>query len=201
VQVLHIGRRDADGYFYYIMELADDASGALPRAPERYTPKTLASELARRGHLPVRESAQIGLALCSALQHLHEHRLAHRDIKPANIILVEGKAKIADIGLVAQIVPGVNDGTRLGTEGYLAPEGPGTPSADLYALGKVLYEISMGRDRWQFPELPTTIGTRPDQDSLRRLHEIILTACETDPAHRYQSAAEMQAALARLLES
>jgi CHASE2 domain-containing sensor protein len=199
VQVLHIGRHDADGYFFYIMELADDASGSVPLAPDRYSPKTLASELTRRGHLPVRESVQIGLALCSALQHLHERRLAHRDIKPSNIIFVEGKVKIADIGLVAQIVPGVNDMTRLGTEGYLAPEGPGTPLADLYALGKVLYEISMGRDRWQFPELPTTIGTRPDQGQLRRLHEIILTACETDPAHRYQSAAEMHAALQQLL--
>jgi hypothetical protein len=71
----------------------------------------------------------------------------------------------------------------------------------LYALGKVLYEISMGRDRWQFPELPTTIGTRPDQDELRRLHEIILTACETDPAQRYQSSAGMHAALTQLLSS
>ena len=64
--------------------------------------------------------------------------------------------------------------------------------------GKVLYELSMGRDRWQFPEFPTTLGTRPDQDSLRKLHEIILTACETDPSMRYQSAAAIHAALAQL---
>jgi CHASE2 domain-containing sensor protein len=198
VQVLHIGRHDAGGYFFYIMELADDANGAMPLEPNRYSAKTLASELARRGHLPVRESVQIGLALCSALQHLHERQLVHRDIKPTNIIFVEGAPKIADIGLVTQLGSDTADMTRLGTEGYLAPEGPGTPSADLYALGKVLYEISMGRDRWQFPEFPTTLATRPDQDSLRQLHEVILTACETDPAHRYQSAIEMHAALERL---
>jgi serine/threonine protein kinase len=200
VQVLHIGRHDADGCFFYIMELADDAGGITPLDPNRYFPKTLASELTRRGHLPVRESVQIGLALCSALRHLHERQLVHRDIKPSNIIFVEGTPKIADIGLVAQLGSGTAEMTRLGTEGYLAPEGPGTPSADLYALGKVLYEISMGRDRWQFPELPTTLAARPDQDSLRQLHEVILTACETDPALRYQSATEMHAALERLLQ-
>jgi CHASE2 domain-containing sensor protein len=201
VQVLHIGRHDAKGYFYYIMELADDANGTASLVPDRYSPKTLGSELARRGHLPVQESVQIGLRLCSALQHLHERQSVHRDIKPSNIIFVEGRVKIADIGLVAPIAPDATDMTRLGTEGYLPPEGPGTPLADLYALGKVLYEISMGRDRWQFPELPTTIGTRPDQDELRRLHEIILTACETDPAQRYQSSAGMHAALTQLLSS
>ncbi len=198
-QVLHIGRHDADGYFFYIMELADDASGATTLDPNRYSPKTLASELSRRGHLPVRESVQVGVALCAALQHLHERQLVHRDIKPSNIIFVDGTPKIADVGLVAQLGSGTAEMTRVGTEGYLAPEGPGSPSADLYALGKVLYEISMGRDRWQFPEFPTTLAARPDQDCLRQLHEIILTACETDPAHRYRSAAEMHAALARLL--
>jgi len=200
VQVRHIGRHDPEGYFFYIMELADDASGVTPLEPDRYSPKTLGSELGRRGHFPVRESVQIGLALCSALQHLHERQLVHRDIKPSNIIFVEGTPKIADIGLVAELGSSAEEMTRLGTEGYLAPEGPGTPSADLYALGKVLYEISMGRDRWQFPEFPTTLAARPDQDSLRQLHEIILTACETDPAHRYQSAVEMHAALTRLQE-
>jgi CHASE2 domain-containing sensor protein len=201
VQVLHIGRHDAEGCFFYIMELADDANGVTPLEPNRYSPKTLASELARRGHLPVRDAVQVGLALCAALRHLHERQLMHRDIKPSNIIFVEGQPKIADIGLVVQLGAGLDEMTRLGTDGYLAPEGPGTPLADLYALGKVLYEISMGRDRWQFPELPTTLAARPDQESLRQLHEIILTACETDPAHRYQSAAEMLAALERLLES
>lgn len=198
VQVLHVGRNDASGYFFYIMELADDVSGATTWEPERYSPKTLAGELERRGHLPVQECLQIGVALCAALQHLHERQLVHRDIKPTNIIFVEGRVKVADIGLVARIASNSREMTQLGTEGYLAPEGPGTPLADLYALGKVLYEISMGRDRWQFPEFPTTIGTRPDQADLRRLHEIILTACETVPEQRFQSARAMQEALTRL---
>jgi CHASE2 domain-containing sensor protein len=199
MQILHVGRHDEAGYFFYIMELADDASGTPTVEPEGYVPKTLASELARRGHVAVQETVEIGLTLSSALQHLHEHRLVHRDIKPSNIIFVGGRTKIADIGLVAQLGAVAEEVSRLGTEGYLPPEGPGAPTADVYALGKVLYEISMGRDRWQFPEFPTTLGTRPDQESLRHLHGIILTACETDPAHRYPSAAAMHAALAQLL--
>lgn len=200
MQVLHVGRHDEAGYFFYLMELADDASGAAVLDAESYSPKTLASELARRGHFPVRESVQIGLLLSSALQHLHEHGLVHRDIKPSNIIFVEGRAKIADIGLVAQLGSGADEMTRLGTEGYLPPEGPGAPTADIYGLGKVLYEISMGRDRWQFPEFPTTLGSRPDQASLRQLHEIILTACEAESSDRYSSAGALHEALLKLSE-
>lgn len=176
VQLLHVGRNDANGYFFYIMELADDANAAAPFDPERYVAKTLASELERRRHLPVREVIQIGVALTAALEHLHARQLVHRDIKPSNIIFVDGQVKIADIGLVAPMASGSHGNTRVGTEGYVPPEGPGTASADVYALGKVLYEIAMGRDCWQFPELPTTIGARPDHEALRRLHEIILNA-------------------------
>lgn len=198
MQVLHVGRHDDAGYFFYIMDLADDTNGNSRLDPERYEARTLASELARRGHFSARDSVEIGLTLSAALEHLHQHKLVHRDIKPSNIIFVAGQARIADIGLVAQLDTGAEPMTRLGTEGYLPPEGPGAPTADVYALGKVLYEISMGRDRWQFPEFPTSLGTRPDQADLRQVHEIILTACETDPAHRYPSAAAMHAALAQL---
>jgi serine/threonine protein kinase len=46
--------------------------------------------------------------------------------------------------------------------GYITPEGPGNPAADLYSLGKVLHEISMGKDRQQFPELPTNLDEGTD---------------------------------------
>src|SRR5207247_1328204 len=104
-----------------------------------YSPHTLRSELKRRGALPIDRCLEIGHALASALAHLHAHKLVHRDVKPSNVIFVGGAAKLADIGLVA----GIHDARSfVGTEGYIPPEGPGAPSADCYAFGKLLYELS-----------------------------------------------------------
>src|SRR5947207_2038739 len=123
VRVYHVGKNEAAGYFYYVMELADDASPAArstqsgrpqpsdnysvaqtPRllAHESYVPATLALQLSERGgRLPVEECLPIAIALVSALQHLHEHRLVHRHVKPSNIVFVNGRPKLADIGLVS----------------------------------------------------------------------------------------------------
>src|SRR5262245_56980318 len=49
VSILHVGRNDAEGYFYYVMELADNASGS----EGEYIPHTLKLELSRRGRLPL----------------------------------------------------------------------------------------------------------------------------------------------------
>src|SRR5581483_259869 len=97
----------------------------------------------------------------------------HRDIKPANIIFVNSAPKLADIGLVAL------SGQRsfVGTEGYTPPEGPGTAEADLYSLGKLLYEISMGKDRLDFPEVNTRVGEFEDKAAALQLNEIVLKAC------------------------
>src|SRR6266404_4963518 len=104
-----------------------------------------------------------------------------------------------------------------GTEGYIPPEGPTSPQADIYSLGKVLYEAATGRDRADFPELPTEVGQGvppahpsganskagqagraallPEQSGLIELNEVILKACASDTKHRYQNATEMHADL------
>jgi serine/threonine protein kinase len=135
--------------------------GRNPRHPTRsqsepphvgyYEPKTLHAEQQRHRRLPPAECIRIGLALTEALAHLHRHGLVHRDVKPANIIFVGGVAKLADIGLVAEVSEARS---YVGTEGFIPPEGPGSPQADLYSLGKLLYEISTGQDRHAFPALP-----------------------------------------------
>src|SRR5215470_11954094 len=49
VNILHVGRNNAEGYFYSVMEAADDQStGQTMFSPENYRPRTLASELSGR---------------------------------------------------------------------------------------------------------------------------------------------------------
>ena len=184
VHVLQIGRRDEAGYFFYVMELADAAKPSSPD-PQAYEPRTLRSELQTRGSLPPAECVAIGLKLASALEHLHANGLVHRDIKPSNIIFVKGEPKLADIGLVTDIDEAQS---LVGTAGYIPPEGPGTAQADLYSLGKVLYEIAFGKDRQEFPQLPPDLQSRSDYAALLELNEVILKACETDPRLRYAGA-------------
>jgi formylglycine-generating enzyme required for sulfatase activity len=195
VDILHVGRNDAEGLFYYVMELADDQKAGSQINPDDYTARTLRSELYQRGRLPARECISIGIQLTTALEHLHGSGLIHRDIKPSNIVFVDGTPKLADVGLVTTL-----DATRsfVGTEGYIPVDGPGTTQADLYSLGKVLYEISTGRDRLDFPELPTDLKDHPERDELVQLNEVILKACDEDPKQRYQCADEMRSDLQRL---
>jgi len=198
VHILHVGRDEDQRLFYCIMEAGDDKTAGQKIDPETYTPKTLASELDWRGKLTPEETLRLGLALADALEHLHQHQLIHRDIKPANIIYVNGAPKFADIGLVTEIRSVGKDVSFLGTEGYIAPEGPGTASADVYALGKVLYEAAMGRDRRLYPEVPTALFEEPDDALIRRLNNIINRACETSVQDRYQSAAALHVDLLKL---
>lgn len=195
IKILHVGRRDALGYFYYIMELADDAASGREIQPDHYVPKTLHSELESRKRLPVKECIEIGLSLTSALENLHRHGLIHRDIKPGNIIFVNGVPKLADIGLVTDLDVSIS---YVGTEGFIPPEGPTSPRADIYGLGKVLYEMSTGKDRLQYPELPADFAGVPDWDLLLELNAVVSKACEANPSRRYASARMLRADLALL---
>lgn len=197
VAILHVSRNRAEGFFYYVMELADnDSNPESVRGiePETYAPKTLSNELARYGRLSVEQAAQLGLSLSQALAELHQRGLVHRDIKPSNIIFVKGHAKLADIGLVAH----TGEKGRLGTEGYIPPEGPGKPQADLYGLGMVLYEATTGTDRLDYPALPVDFDTMAEREAFLKLNSIILKACDHDLRKRYQTATEISDNLTKL---
>jgi TolB-like protein/Tfp pilus assembly protein PilF len=194
VDILHVGRNDAAGFFHYVMELADDEEDREDFAPRTYAPKTLSTELARHHKLSFQQCLHLGLSLTDALAHLHREGLVHRDIKPQNIIFVKSEPKLADIGLVAE----AGQRTFVGTEGFIPPEGPGNVPADLYSLGKVLYQSCTGEDRLEFPKLPKETDAAVPPDKLRRLHEIILKACESDVRKRYQTAEQLHADLTQL---
>jgi len=217
VHVLHVGRHEADGYFYYVMELADaaevpgaecqisgdppatrqDTSHLTPDAetPDTYSPRTLRSDLKQLGRLPTDDCLRLAIDVVSGLAQLHRRGLIHRDVKPGNIIYVHGRAKLADIGLVST---GGEGRTFVGTEGYIPPEGPGAAAADLYALGVALYEASTGHSPEKFPDVPPEWFNDDAGNEALEFHEVILKACEGQRERRYESTEAMQADLALL---
>jgi serine/threonine protein kinase len=154
IRVLHVGRDDRAGFFHYVMEAADNAGPDPAIDPEHYTPRTLAEDLERQGPLPPAEVARLGSQMADALAFLHRHRLVHRDLKPANILFVQGRPKLGDIGLVSPMAATDRSVSFLGTQGYIAPEGPGSAAADLFSLGKLLYVVATGCNPDEFPKSP-----------------------------------------------
>lgn len=189
LQILHIGRNDVDGYFYYVMELGDSQDEAWREDPAKYSPRTLASELEAHLHLPLDRCLEIGLELSAALARLHQQGLVHRDLKPANIVFVNRRPKLADIGLVTEAGNAV---TFVGTEGYVPREGPGAPNADIFALGKILYEMATGFDCSRFPDLPETPPTAVGNLTFAEWNEVVCKCCDEDPRRRYQQAEDLR---------
>jgi serine/threonine protein kinase len=222
VDVLEVGSYEPE-HFYYVMELADDlheikhgqhsdnedsTPTKAPRQdapaidPQHYIPKTLRNilqpvgETEQRQCLPVDQCLRLGAELALALEYLHRHKLVHRDIKPSNIIFVNGAAKLADIGLVTAAN---EECSFVGTEGFVAPEGPGRAQADIYALGMVLYEMTTGFSAREFPKVPDDWKNSPERERLNEVNQVILRACEGNPKLRYASATEMRVDLELLL--
>lgn len=183
IDVLQVGFSENREFFYCVMELADSrvppAEGELDA--ETYAPLTLQEEVDARGKLPLGECAQLGQELAAALAFLHSQGLVHRDVKPSNVVYVEGRPRLADIGLVSSS----DDPALVGTWGYAPREGAGNAAADVYSLGKVLYELATGRDRTEFPELDVP------SSEFRGFNRILLQACSDVEEERYRSAAEL----------
>ncbi len=197
VNILHVGRSPDGEFYYYVMQLGDDIRTGRDINPIEYEPRTLRADHHQSSgeRWDTNECIDVGLRLSEALGHLHEHGLAHRDVKPSNVIFVNGRAKLADIGLVAAR----GQRTFVGTEGFVPPEGPGSTQADVYSLGKVLYEIATGKDRMSFPELPDDMPAGPDRKRWLELNRIICDVCEPRISKRKISgAAELAEALRRI---
>ena len=149
VVVVHEFGQTDDGTLFLVMELLDGES--------------LAARLKRQNRIPPREAIRITAEVLAGLEAAHEAGVVHRDLKPDNITLLSsGGVKVLDFG-IARIVdradtpaPSGQDrsaltevGQMLGTPRYMSPEAvarmPVGPSADLYAMGCILFEMLAGR--------------------------------------------------------
>jgi len=219
VDILQVGRNDKAGYFYYVMELADDASqpaGSLSPNPESYVPRTLGHEFSSRGRLPPEECLPLFVSLASGLSHLHQHGLIHRDIKPSNLMLTRtGTIKVIDMGLALtkedSAMQLTQTGLVLGTVTYCAPEQFRDASrvdirADIYSLGCTLYHLLTGkapyRERKTFAEVvqahlnepfPTLAAVRPDAPA--GLETVLARMTAKDPASRFATPSAVAEAL------
>jgi serine/threonine protein kinase len=187
VPILQVGRSDREGFYYYVMELADDLERGRDIDPATYRSHTLAAQMKRDGRISAEECIKLGANVAEGLDYLHRNKLIHRDVKPSNLVFVEGQCSLADIGLVALL----GQRSFVGTEGFVAPEGPGTAASDIFSIGMVLYEASTGKDRLDFPDIPSSRETGERLETWRRLNRVICKACAPRAKDRYDTAMEM----------
>jgi serine/threonine-protein kinase len=190
------------GRYYYAMEFV-----AGP---------TLRDELVAHGRFEPPRAATIITRVARGLAYAHEKGLVHRDIKPGNILLTpEGVVKLADLGLAryseGDLTELTRSGTGMGTPAYMSPEQVTNAKyadarSDIYSLGATWYHMVTGR--------PPFSGTSTIEICHKHVHEpltppgdfcpdlqpgvaaIIERMMAKDPDARYQSAADLSAAIA-----
>jgi RNA polymerase sigma factor (sigma-70 family) len=198
LRISDVRQRHEEGYFCYVMELADDLGRGRRIRPGDYTPKTLKNLIERHGHrerLPIAKCVDIAIGLARGLQLLHDAGYTHRDVRPSNIIFVADVPKLADIDLLAG-----HDAALASyiPRDYAAPEGSHSRQADIFSLGKTIYEMITCLPVKDYPRLPTDIGTWADHGAMVRMNRIIARACARDPRRRYATAEELLKEFVRL---
>ncbi|MCZ6767145.1 MAG: hypothetical protein O7D32_09470, partial [bacterium] len=174
ITIHHIG--EVGPYLYYTMDLADDAGSkksTRDKVPANYQPLTLEPFVGSR-RIGVDVAVELIRRLLRGLATLHEIDLVHRDVKPLNVVFVDRQPKLADIGVLSM---DKGEKRAIGTPRYMAPDGATDKTADVYAIGKVLYGLLAGRDAQQFPELPPDqIWTSTEWD-MDRIAAVVRQAC------------------------
>ena len=197
VQVYDSGR-DADAHRHYIVM-------------EYVNGPTVTRLMRERGRLTPQAAVDIAAQACEGLEYAHRHGVIHRDVKPGNLLInPDGVVKLADFGIAkaAEDSRITQIGSVVGTAAYLSPERAGgadaTPSADVYSLGVVMYQLLAGRlpfESGSLPELAMRQQERPpDLSTLNgdvgpELARAVARALAPTPELRYDSAAEFRDAL------
>ncbi|ODT68332.1 hypothetical protein ABS71_09875 [bacterium SCN 62-11] len=135
--------------------------------------------------------------VCHGLQALHQLGVVHRDLKPANIMISGRKALLMDFGIARSTQQDQRltlPDQAVGTPGYMAPEQilghEPAPSADLYALGVVLYESCCGKLPYQaetsFELLSKQLEQEPAplQGPPAELCELVMALLQREPERR-----------------
>ena len=178
-----------------------------------YVPgQSLERLLDQRGPPPVEEAITMTRQLALGLAAAHRSGVVHRDLKPANVLVNEqGEACITDFGVARSAGnTGITDsGVIIGTPAYLSPEQaraePLDGRSDLYALGLILFEMLTGTLPFRggtpaemmvqriVRDPPSVATIKPELPAFAvRLCAHLL---ELKPAHRFQSAEEVIAAI------
>lgn len=201
VQIYDVGEHD--GLDFLSMEYV--AGGSLAKRLEEDV-------------LSIHGSAQLIATIAEAMHFAHQQGIVHRDLKPANILLDGEVPKIGDFGLAKRMLEQRHTQTRtgsvLGTPSYMSPEqaeGRSVgPSADVWALGAILYEMLTWRPPFVGDTALATLDLirerEPDPLSSlmpnipRDLETICLKCLSKEPANRYSSAQALADDLNRFLD-
>ena len=181
--------------------------------------RSLAEILQAEGRLHPDRAADIAIDVAAALTLAHREGMVHKDVKAGNIMITtDGRVQVLDFG-IARAVGGSDDsltdtGTVMGTATYFSPEqAQGLqvgPRGDLYSLGVVLFEMTVGQPPFtgktpvaiayqhvrDQPPKPTDIA--PDVPV--EIEAITLKLLAKDPDDRYPTAEDLRADLRRYRE-
>ena len=147
------------------------------------------------------------LPVLDGLEAIHANDIVHRDIKPENILMDGDTPKIADFGLARspKLKAVSNSWDVKGTMPYMAPEQfadfrKAKIPADIYSLGKMLYEAIVGKLDQKTVPFKSVHLEAPDTDFFKTMDGIIRKATEENQQNRYQTISEMRRALLNALK-
>ena len=190
-----------------------ETDGELFMAMELLEGEALADRLLA-GPLTLPAALQIAIEILAALEALHGQGFVHRDLKPSNIFCTPHGVKLLDFGIVLPLDLLQEEGERLtrtgmlvGTPAFMAPEqwteGAVGPTADLFAVAAVLFEMITGEAAFQGKtrlDLYTAIGRDPAPTlsggpALEYVDRVLQRAFAKQAVDRPESAAAMAAEL------